>query len=197
MGSSSPRWNFRYGQGPSETVSFRREGLDRLMIKIKAARRNLTEEPGSVVLKEEVEMSSSIKPGRIKISRPLMTTTIVLVLLLSLDRLLYLAERRNQEESISEAEPVAGQGEFPTNGPIFRYKVMTRNFYRIIYWTEVWRDDKLEPEISEAFYYNYMKPVQIKADCYQLLGMAGSGARSGALSPVHYGECVHHGERRS
>src|SRR5262249_3346471 len=91
-------------------VSFQGKCLDRLMLKIKAARRMLTEEPGNVVLKVEVEMFSSIKPGRIKISRLLIATTVVLVLLLSLDRLLYLAERRNQEESISEAEPVAGQG---------------------------------------------------------------------------------------
>jgi hypothetical protein len=111
------------------------------------------EEPGSVVLKEEVEMFSSIRPGRIKLSRLLIATAIVLVLLLSLDHLLYLAERRYQEEFISETEPVAGQGEFPTNGSIFRYKVMTRKYYMMIYWAEVWRDGKLEPQISEAFYY--------------------------------------------
>ena len=33
---------------------------------------------------------------------------------------------------------------------------MTRKYYRMIYWTEVWLDDKLEPEISEAFYHNYL-----------------------------------------
>jgi len=156
------------------------------MIKIKAARRKLTEEPGSVVLKEEVEMFSSIKPGRIKISRLLIATTIVLVLLLSLDRLLYLVERRNQEESISEAEPVAGQGEFPTNGPIFRYKVMTRKYYRMIYWTEVWRDDKLEPEISEAFYYNYMPGRERDLELYLRFTMENVFTmENGAASSSH------------
>jgi hypothetical protein len=98
-------------------------------------------------------MFSSTKPGRIKISRLLIATTIVLFLLLSLDRLLYLAEKRNREGFISETEPVAGQGEFPANGQIFRYEVMARKDYMMTYWTEVWSDGKLDSELSQAFYY--------------------------------------------
>jgi hypothetical protein len=131
-------------------------------------------------------MFSSIKPRRIKISRPLIATTIVLVLLLTLDRLLYLAERRNQEEFISETEPAAGQGEFPTNGPIYRYKVMTRKYYRMIYWAGVWRDDKLEPEISEAFYYNYMPGRERDLEHYLRFNMENElTLENGAVSSSH------------
>lgn len=98
-------------------------------------------------------MFSSTKSGRIKISRLLIGGAIVLFLLLSLDQVFYLVENRSREGFISETEPVAGQALFPTNGQIFRYDVRPRTDSIMTYWAEVWRDGRLEPELSQAFYH--------------------------------------------
>ena len=124
-------------------------------------------------------MFSSTKPGRIKISRLLIAATIALLMLLSLDHLLYLAEKRNREGFISETEPVAGQGEFPANGKIFRYAVRASTDYMMTYWAEARRDGKLEPELSQAFYY---MPDQ-KRDLERYLQFTMENGEAGSSHP--------------